>query len=185
MTDADVQRVETAEKTENLYDRLRLRQSKKDSSFNSWGNKDSRYKRCPERARKYRERADAVRAARQRAIKNGDVRFSPGVACRHGHIGEWYTLPNQEGAACAECRAINVSNWESKNFGVPPATRPMPDNCECCGRPQGVKKFHRDHDHKTGKFRGWLCTQCNLGIGKLGDDVAGLEVAIEYLKRTT
>jgi hypothetical protein len=40
-----------------------------------------------------------------------------------------------------------------------------------------------DHNHETGKFRGWLCDNCNTGIGKLGDTVEGLERAIAYLKR--
>jgi hypothetical protein len=38
-----------------------------------------------------------------------------------------------------------------------------------------------DHDRVTGKFRGWLCQECNSGLGKLGDDIAGLRRAIAYL----
>jgi len=40
-----------------------------------------------------------------------------------------------------------------------------------------------DHDHVTGAFRGWLCGKCNTAIGKLGDDIAGVERALRYLKR--
>jgi hypothetical protein len=43
---------------------------------------------------------------------------------------------------------------------------------------------HCDHDHRTGKFRGWLCRMCNTAIGALGDDVDGLERALAYLRRT-
>ena len=39
-----------------------------------------------------------------------------------------------------------------------------------------------DHDHESGDFRGWLCTSCNTGLGKLGDSIAGLESALAYLK---
>lgn len=39
-----------------------------------------------------------------------------------------------------------------------------------------------DHCHETGRFRGWLCTQCNVGIGSFKDNVRLLQRAIEYLK---
>lgn len=54
------------------------------------------------------------------------------------------------------------------------------DICQLCGKKH--KKLHYDHCHKTGKFRGILCPNCNHGLGKLGDDIAGLERAIAYLK---
>ena len=31
------------------------------------------------------------------------------------------------------------------------------------------------------KFRGWLCHDCNRGIGNLGEDIARLQRSIEYL----
>lgn len=65
------------------------------------------------------------------------------------------------------------------------ATRSCPESCECCGRPAWLesKGLCFDHDHTTGAFRGWLCVQCNVGIGALGDDIAGAEKAVAYLKR--
>ena len=42
--------------------------------------------------------------------------------------------------------------------------------------------WHIDHDHKTGEFRGWLCRNCNTGLGSLGDTIEGLERGIKYLK---
>lgn len=71
--------------------------------------------------------------------------------------------------------------------GVPEATHPCPEYCECCGakEPGGRNgEFTRDHDHKTGIFRGWLCHACNLGLGKLGDNLAGLALATKYLTRS-
>lgn len=40
-----------------------------------------------------------------------------------------------------------------------------------------------DHDHDTGVIRGLLCQKCNSGIGLLGDNLEGLEKAVNYLKR--
>lgn len=67
--------------------------------------------------------------------------------------------------------------------GLPEPTRPQPTHCELDGRPLEPGKVHLDHDHTTGKFRGWLCNRCNLALGHLGDSVAGLERAVAYLKR--
>jgi hypothetical protein len=58
---------------------------------------------------------------------------------------------------------------------------PRAHACEICRR-EGPTEL--DHDHTTGAFRGWLCTLCNLGLGKLGDDVAGVRRAIAYLERS-
>ena len=65
--------------------------------------------------------------------------------------------------------------------GYPEPTRKHALKCECCGRK--VRTPHLDHDHATHKFRGWLCSQCNVGIGMLGDDAAGLRRALRYLER--
>tara|TARA_R100000781_G_scaffold112998_1_gene80790 strand:+ start:744 stop:995 length:252 start_codon:yes stop_codon:yes gene_type:complete len=53
--------------------------------------------------------------------------------------------------------------------------------CECCGDSTSVLNW--DHDHETKEHRGWLCTNCNTGIGKLGDNLEGVTKAVEYLKR--
>jgi hypothetical protein len=51
--------------------------------------------------------------------------------------------------------------------------------CAICGA-EG-KELVYDHDHVTGKFRGWLCHDCNLGLGKLGDTADRLKAAALYL----
>lgn len=70
--------------------------------------------------------------------------------------------------------------------GIPEPTRPEPLDCECCGKPPDGRnhRLNVDHDHVTGKFRGWLCWSCNTAIGKLGDCASGVMKAVTYLDRS-
>lgn len=43
------------------------------------------------------------------------------------------------------------------------------------------KRFQVDHDHKTGRIRGLLCSHCNTGLGHFLDNVNSLERAIVYI----
>ena len=45
-----------------------------------------------------------------------------------------------------------------------------------------VKSLCVDHDHKTNKIRGLLCSRCNRGLGLLRDSVKILNSALKYLK---
>ena len=61
------------------------------------------------------------------------------------------------------------------------AGRPRPTHCEVCG------ELHRwvcfDHDHVTGKFRGWLCDRCNKVLGHVYDRAAILTLLAQYLEK--
>ena len=58
---------------------------------------------------------------------------------------------------------------------------PRPEACQCCGKTSPYA-LQLDHDHITGAFRGWICKSCNMGLGKLGDDSAGIARAAAYLR---
>ena len=65
-------------------------------------------------------------------------------------------------------------NIKPPEFGTP---------CDCCGKPVH-RNWQLDHCHDTGEFRGWLCKQCNTGLGNLGDTLKSLKLAVEYLERS-
>lgn len=55
--------------------------------------------------------------------------------------------------------------------------------CLICGDDmhKGKRGFCIDHDHKTGKVRGILCSNCNTGLGMFKDNISILQDAISYL----
>ena len=52
-----------------------------------------------------------------------------------------------------------------------------------CFKVRDIRLLRFDHDSTTDKFRGWICNNCNAGMGNLGDTVEGLQKAIDYLNR--
>ena len=57
------------------------------------------------------------------------------------------------------------------------------DNCEVCGAKGDSKKpICVDHDHSTGKVRGFLCRRCNFTLGQADDDPVLLEKLALYLR---
>ena len=55
--------------------------------------------------------------------------------------------------------------------------------CAICetDTPGGRGRFHVDHCHESGKIRGLLCNDCNVGIGRLADDALRCIQAAKYL----
>ena len=67
-----------------------------------------------------------------------------------------------------------------------PTTPPKSECCDNCGiHFSKIKSLdvHLDHCHDTHTFRGWLCKNCNIGLGMLGDNIESIKQALAYLER--
>ena len=89
-------------------------------------------------------------------------------------------------------RAVLSAKDRERKFGVDLAAysamvAAQDNKCAICRKPETatrggkVKALAVDHDHKTGRVRGLLCSECNIGIGKFGDSRDEMISAIRYL----
>lgn len=122
-------------------------------------------------------------ANRMAAVREGRTTYI-GTPCKRGHDPCTRNLNSE----CMQCKALrddgrtpyykardavrsaNVE-YRAMRAGSTVPTRPIPTHCEWCGDPprQG-RSLCLDHCHRTGRFRAWLCDDCNHGIGKFKDD---------------
>jgi len=79
---------------------------------------------------------------------------------------------------CKACvkRSTAAKNALRKQFPLGDQTE-----CLCCG---ATKPLVLDHCYETNTFRGYICSDCNTAIGKLGDTYEGVKQALIYLERT-
>lgn len=97
------------------------------------------------------------------------------MKCAAVHRGK-----NQRGSGHWNWKGGKDTRWIRKI-----APRPRPELCEICKFP-GKKRngITLDHNHKTGKFRGWLCSNCNTAIGLVHESIEKLEAIKQYLIRS-
>lgn len=102
---------------------------------------------------------------------------------------------------CPECRKKKERQWVSdacfKRYGITEQEYDtlyltQDGKCAVCGKDnsgatQGGKRkrMYVDHDHKTGKVRGLLCSNCNMALGFVHDNPELLIKLVEYLNRGT
>lgn len=83
----------------------------------------------------------------------------------------------------------------ARKLGIPWAEiverYPSDNRCNICHRtpleasPSGrYVRLSLDHCHETGQLRGFLCAQCNKGLGNLGDTTDDLRRALAYLEHS-
>ena len=86
---------------------------------------------------------------------------------------------------CKECIKKRVREVKEIRKCAPP----MSECCQCCGKKVSDNKHYKqnrlclDHNPTTNKFRGWLCKECNMAIGLLGDTYDSVMKAIHYLEK--
>lgn len=106
----------------------------------------------------------------------------------------------QRNQAPMSCENYKPSNWSGldradnimrKQYGISTvefsALLEYQNNCcAICFKPIELlrRRMNIDHDHKTNKIRGILCSGCNTGLGHLGDNIEGLKKALYYLENT-
>ena len=86
-------------------------------------------------------------------------------------------------------RAANLEKERARNrllmrvkAGIVDATdETRSGSCEICTT--HADTLHYDHDHQTGKRRGWLCQTCNRGLGHFKDTRELLLAAAAYLEK--
>jgi len=99
------------------------------------------------------------------------------------------------GYICKACHQIRMKKYSITKFGIAQKKfeqmlTAQGEGCVICGRKFGHKKGRSglptrlviDHEHKTGKIRGLLCSRCNSGIGIFEEKIELLEAAIKYLE---
>jgi hypothetical protein len=93
---------------------------------------------------------------------------------------------------CKKCQRYQTSAVSRLKKLYPP-----PDKhtycCPICNRtkeemtgfknnPKQDNPFVLDHDHKTGKARGYICNYCNVAISRFNEDIQAMYNAIKYLQ---
>ncbi len=135
--------------------------------------------------------------ARKEAKAAGEIHYFDGRPCKYGHIAK-HLVSNGNCVVCAnDSSRRNYSKYKPRRQAYGRvyrkayiarrlkkkeiiAGREKPKLCEICNKRGGKIVF--DHDHSTGKFRGWICDHCNLALGNVFDDINILKKLISYLE---
>ena len=92
--------------------------------------------------------------------------------------------------SCKECRkkieGVKLLNTEKKKLDKIAPKKKTIFTCPICEKRTIVgvtAHLVRDHNHKTGKARAWICDSCNTGLGRFKDDINLMKRIIKYLEQ--
>jgi hypothetical protein len=100
------------------------------------------------------------------------------------HCGEAYTPTSSSQKYCKHCVPTKnqriLLNYGLTGSAYKDLVLSTGGVCPICltNTPQYV-----DHDHATGRVRGFLCFKCNVGLGNFSDDPKTLRRAASYLEK--
>lgn len=79
---------------------------------------------------------------------------------------------------CKECsKKLGVLRKKLKS------ENPVPNSGPCPICKTFTDHWILDHCHFSDKFRGYICNNCNLALGRFNDDIELLKAAIYYLEQ--
>lgn len=132
--------------------------------------------------------------SKEDAKKQGLKRYFTGLLCKNGHLEERFVSTRQ----CMQCARDKSKTYAktdkarssrlSRTYGVTLNDMEATTHCEICDIEllrKGIagNAMCVDHDHFTGKVRGFLCNNCNRGLGMFKDSTDTISKAIAYLER--
>lgn len=91
---------------------------------------------------------------------------------------------------CNLCRSSASKMLKQVRGSIPPPTNDyvcpicnkLEDDLTDKGNKYQTSPWALDHNHSSGKIRGWLCHSCNRALGGFKDDEETLRRAVIYLK---
>jgi hypothetical protein len=129
-------------------------------------------------------RAKAREYARQYRAKNPEKCRALDTASRRRNAEKHRALDRQ----WKKKNRGKVRLWRvAKKYGLSPEAylgmfAAQGNACAICREPELRRTLCVDHDHKTGRVRGLLCTWCNMIIGTAKDSQTRLRAAVWYLE---
>ena len=126
------------------------------------------------------------------------IRYWTGEPCEAGHLAERY-VSSRHCVVCQKERSTKYQKTQKgkdksrerhlrKTYGVSLQEVLKAKQCEICftsliSEGMAGNSVCVDHDHVTGDVRGFLCNNCNRGLGMFMDNKEYLESAIAYLNK--
>jgi len=90
--------------------------------------------------------------------------------------------------SCKKCRVekdgFAIDKDDRKNWELIKPSNYELFKCPICYKTTiaGISRIVLDHNHQTGKVRGWICESCNTGIGRFDDNVEQLKRAVSWIE---